>query len=79
MERADGKEFMRSYAAAQVMCILYTAASLCVVIAAHRATKSHAFVQCIRALDAKQARYRILALSATPGADLNAVRAALCM
>lgn len=41
---------------------------------AHRATKNHAYVTCIQALDARRARYRILALSATPGTDLNKVQ-----
>jgi ATP-dependent DNA helicase MPH1 len=44
-----------------------------VFVAAHRATKSHAYVQCIRTLDAHAASYRVLALSATPGSDLNQV------
>lgn len=45
---------------------------------AHRATKNHAFVTCIQALDACRARYRILALSATPGSDLNKARRGGC-
>jgi ERCC4-related helicase len=48
---------------------------LVVVDEAHRASKNHAFVTCIQALDARRARYRVLALSATPGTDLNRVQA----
>lgn len=48
---------------------------VCVVIdEAHRATKAHAYVQCMRLLDAAGSRYRVLALSATPGSDLNKVQ-----
>jgi ERCC4-related helicase len=50
---------------------------LVVVDEAHRASKNHAFVTCIQALDARRARYRLLALSATPGSDLNRVQAVI--
>lgn len=41
--------------------------------AAHRATKAHAFAQAIKLLDTHGGRYRVLALSATPGSDLGQV------
>ena len=48
---------------------------LVVVDEAHRATQNHSYVKCMQALDAGGGRYRVLALSATPGSDLNKVRA----
>ena len=59
-------------AAAAVFCTT-TIPFVTLPSAAHRATKNHAFVTCIQALDARRARYRLLALSATPGTDLNKV------
>ena len=47
---------------------------LVVLDEAHRATGAYAYVKCIQALDAAKARYRVLALSATPGTDVNKVR-----
>jgi hypothetical protein len=49
------------------------AVTLLVVDEAHKAVGESSYVQCVRALDAAGARYRVLALSATPGKDLNAV------
>ena len=47
---------------------------LVVLDEAHRAAGDHAYNKCIRALDAARGRYRVLALSATPGADVNKVQ-----
>lgn len=47
---------------------------LLVVDEAHRATKDYAYCKVVRELDAGGGRYRVLALSATPGADTNKVQ-----
>lgn len=50
----------------------------CVVIdEAHRALGDHAYAQVIRLLNSYNANYRVLALSATPGSDLEAVQKVL--
>ncbi|KAK3915899.1 Fanconi anemia group M protein [Frankliniella fusca] len=50
----------------------------CVVIdEAHRALGDHAYAQVIRLLNSYDAKYRVLALSATPGSDLEAVQKVL--
>lgn len=50
----------------------------CVVIdEAHRALGDHAYAQVIRILCSYEARFRVLALSATPGSDLEAVQKVL--
>ncbi|XP_034249786.1 uncharacterized protein LOC117650447 [Thrips palmi] len=47
----------------------------CVVIdEAHRALGDHAYAQVIRILNSYEVRFRVLALSATPGSDLEAVQ-----
>ncbi|XP_046986026.1 Fanconi anemia group M protein homolog isoform X1 [Schistocerca americana] len=47
----------------------------CVVVdEAHKATGNHAYVQVIKQLRSKSAVFRILALSATPGSNFNAIQ-----
>jgi ATP-dependent DNA helicase MPH1 len=50
---------------------------LVVIDEAHRATGKHSFVECLRILDAHNASYRVLALSATPGTDVTRVQAVI--
>jgi len=48
--------------------------SLVVVDECHRATGNHAYTQVINRLNDANALYRILGLSATPGADIKTVQ-----
>lgn len=50
---------------------------LLVIDEAHRATGQYAYCQVIKLLDAVHQRYRILALSATPGTDLERVQSVI--
>ena len=48
---------------------------VCVVVdEAHRAVGNFAYVDIARRLDAKRVRYRMLALSATPGSDVAKIQ-----
>ncbi|CAM4641936.1 unnamed protein product [Leuciscus chuanchicus] len=52
--------------AAQVKCV--------VIDEAHKATGNHAYCQVVRELSNQSQRFRVLALSATPGGDVKAVQ-----
>ncbi|KAJ3185501.1 hypothetical protein HDU87_000124 [Geranomyces variabilis] len=45
-----------------------------VIDEAHRATGNHSYCECIRALKQHNERFRVLALTATPGSDLQTVQ-----
>lgn len=48
---------------------------VCVVVdEAHRATKEYSYVQVIKALRREKVRFRVLALTATPGANVDAIQ-----